>query len=133
MKMRSLIGLFVAAAFTAGSGAVHAIKLVTTADTHPGHKTAAGSTFTYAKETLLKSSGKTTDSGDLGDTTYVLQHHAPNTLYPGQLTSRGAGEIPSSSATSWETWFFRSLLLMRPSLSRQGWSTTDDPPLPNND
>ena len=69
MKMRSLIGLFVAVAVTAGSGAVHAIKLVTGEMIHPGHKTEARSTFTYAKETLLKSSGKTTDSGDLGDTT----------------------------------------------------------------
>jgi hypothetical protein len=69
MKMRSLIGLFVAAAFVAGSGAVHAIKLVDTSEIHPGHKTAAHRTFTYASETLLKSSGNTTDSSDLADTT----------------------------------------------------------------
>jgi hypothetical protein len=78
MKMRSLIGLFVAAALTAGAGAVHAIKLVDMAATHPGHKTAADRTYTYALETLLKSSGNTTDSSDVGDsTTYynILADH----------------------------------------------------------
>ena len=77
MKMRSLIGLFVAVAFTAGSGAVHAIKLVDMQESNPAILAdgIAVSSYTYAKETLLKTSGNTTTSSDVGDNDHVLRHY----------------------------------------------------------
>jgi hypothetical protein len=89
MKMRSLIGLFVAVAFAAGSGAVHAIKLVAIETQHPGSD-AAVSSYTYAKETLLKTSGNTTTSSDVGDnTTYYNITAEHRVAGPADIAGRG--------------------------------------------
>ena len=119
MKMKSIVGLFGAAALAAGSTAAHAIKMVDAADGDPAD---GARSVTYAKETLLKSAGEVTE---VDDVTYynIMRDHFVS----------GPADVEGALASDYYVSYVLNGMVFRTSLentSLDGFEGDEDPDSP---